>query len=53
MKTLGTLLLVLFATLSINSQEFKFEQETIDYGKIIKAQKEKEHLSLQILEMHL
>ena len=37
MKTLGTLLLVLFATLSINSQEFKFEQETIDYGKIIKG----------------
>ena len=36
MKTLGTLLLVLCATLSINSQEFKFEQETIDYGKIIK-----------------
>lgn len=37
MKTLGTLLLVLCATLSINSQEFKFEQETIDYGKIIKG----------------
>jgi len=37
MKILGTVLLVLFATLSINSQEFKFEQETIDYGKIIKG----------------
>ena len=37
MKTLGTLLLLLFAGLSINSQEFKFEQETIDYGKIIKG----------------
>lgn len=37
MKTLGTLLLVLYATLTINSQEFKFEQETIDYGKIIKG----------------
>ena len=37
MKTLGTLLLLLCATLSINSQEFKFEQETIDYGKIIKG----------------
>ena len=37
MKTIGTLLLVLYATLSINSQEFKFEQETIDYGKIIKG----------------
>jgi len=37
MKTLGTLLLVLCATLSINSQEFKFDQETIDYGKIIKG----------------
>ena len=37
MKTLGTLLLVLCATLSINSQEFKFEQETIDYGKIVKG----------------
>ncbi|MFB1039931.1 MAG: hypothetical protein ACI9WV_002623 [Patiriisocius sp.] len=37
MKTLGTLLLVLCATLTINSQEFKFEQETIDYGKIIKG----------------
>jgi hypothetical protein len=37
MKTLGTLLLVICATLSINSQEFKFEQETIDYGKIVKG----------------
>ena len=37
MKTLGTLLLVLCASLSMNSQEFKFEQETIDYGKIIKG----------------
>lgn len=37
MKTLGTLLLLLCATLSINSQEFKFDQETIDYGKIIKG----------------
>ena len=37
MKILGTVLLVLFATLSINSQEFKFEQETIDYGKIVKG----------------
>ena len=37
MKTLGTVLLLLCATLSINSQEFKFEQETIDYGKIIKG----------------
>ena len=37
MKILGTFLLLLCVTLSINSQEFKFEQETIDYGKIIKG----------------
>ena len=37
MKTLGTIILVLCASLSINSQEFKFDQETIDYGKIIKG----------------
>lgn len=37
MKTLGTLLVVLFISFTMNSQEFKFELETIDYGKISKG----------------
>jgi hypothetical protein len=37
MKTFGTLLVVLFISFSINAQEFKFENETINYGKIDKA----------------
>ncbi|QOD61676.1 DUF1573 domain-containing protein [Polaribacter haliotis] len=37
MKTFGTLVIALFITFSINSQEFKFEKETIDYGKIAKG----------------
>jgi hypothetical protein len=37
MKTLATLLLVLFISFTTNSQEFKFEEETIDYGKINKG----------------
>ncbi|MEO9569833.1 MAG: DUF1573 domain-containing protein [Polaribacter sp.] len=37
MKTFGTLLIVFFISLSINAQEFKFEKETINYGKIEKA----------------
>ncbi|MCL7764671.1 DUF1573 domain-containing protein [Polaribacter sp. Z014] len=36
MKTLGTLLVVFFISFSINAQEFKFEEETINYGKIDK-----------------
>ncbi|QVY65866.1 DUF1573 domain-containing protein [Polaribacter sp. Q13] len=37
MKTFGTLLVVFFISFSINAQEFKFEKETIDYGKIDKS----------------
>ena len=37
MKAFGTLLSILFVSFTMNSQEFKFEQETIDYGKIIKG----------------
>jgi hypothetical protein len=37
MKAFGTLLAVLFISFTINSQEFKFEEETIDYGKINKG----------------
>jgi hypothetical protein len=37
MKALITLLLVFFVSLAINSQEFKFDLETIDYGKINKG----------------
>jgi hypothetical protein len=37
MKTFGTLLAVLFISFTMNSQEFKFEEETIDYGKINKG----------------
>lgn len=37
MKTFGIFLATLFISLSINAQEFKFEKETIDYGKINKG----------------
>ncbi|MDC0178135.1 DUF1573 domain-containing protein, partial [Polaribacter sp.] len=37
MKKIGLFLVVIFSSLSLYSQEFKFEQETIDYGKIEKA----------------
>ncbi|WP_439128067.1 DUF1573 domain-containing protein [Polaribacter sp.] len=37
MKAFGTFLVALFITFSINSQEFKFEKETINYGKITKG----------------
>jgi hypothetical protein len=37
MKTLATLFLVLFISFTMNSQEFKFEEETIEYGKINKG----------------
>lgn len=37
MKIFGTLLVVFFISFSINAQEFKFEEETINYGKIDKA----------------
>ena len=37
MKALGTLIVILFLSISINAQEFKFEKEIIDYGKIDKG----------------
>lgn len=37
MKTLYCILFVLFLSATINAQEFKFEKETIDYGKIEKG----------------
>ncbi|WP_298778137.1 DUF1573 domain-containing protein [uncultured Polaribacter sp.] len=37
MKTYFTLLLIFTLSLSFNAQEFKFEKETIDYGKIAKG----------------
>ena len=37
MKSLGTLLVVLFLSFSLNAQEFKFQEEVIDYGKIDKG----------------
>lgn len=37
MKAFGTLLSILFVSFTMNSQEFKFEEETIDYGKINKG----------------
>lgn len=39
MKAFGTLLLTFFISISLNAQEFKFEKETIDYGKIDKGAK--------------
>ncbi|MFT5258174.1 MAG: hypothetical protein ACI9KF_001816 [Arenicella sp.] len=37
MKALTTVLLVFFISIAMNSQEFKFDTETIDYGKINKG----------------
>ena len=37
MKTFETLLVVFFISFSTSAQEFKFEKETIDYGKISKG----------------
>lgn len=37
MKVFGTLLVLVFISFSMNSQEFKFEEETINYGKIVKS----------------
>ncbi len=37
MKSLGSLLVVLFLFSSLNAQEFKFQEEVIDYGKIDKG----------------
>jgi hypothetical protein len=37
MKALTTVLLVFFVSLAMNSQEFKFDLEIIDYGKINKG----------------
>lgn len=37
MKSFPILITLLFLSLSINAQEFKFENETIDYGKVVKA----------------
>jgi hypothetical protein len=39
MKAFGTLLLVFFISISFQAQEFQFEKETIDYGKIDKGSK--------------
>ena len=37
MKSLGSILVVLFLSFSLNAQEFKFQEEVIDYGKIDKG----------------
>jgi hypothetical protein len=37
MKTFGTLFVIVLISFSMNSQEFKFEKETIDYGKIAQS----------------
>lgn len=37
MKAFGTILALLFISFSINAQEFKFDKETINYGKIVKG----------------
>ncbi|SHN05195.1 DUF1573 domain-containing protein [Polaribacter sp. KT 15] len=37
MKLLTTFILFLFVSFSINSQEFKFETESINYGKVSKG----------------
>jgi hypothetical protein len=51
MKSLGSLLVVLFLSFSLNAQEFKFQEEVIDYGKIDKGSlMEQKYLSLKTLE---
>ena len=37
MKTITLFFAILFISISFNAQEFKFEEETINYGKIEKA----------------
>jgi hypothetical protein len=37
MKAIGSLLVIVFISFSMSSQEFKFESETINYGKIAKS----------------
>ena len=37
MKAFSSILVILFVSLSLNAQEFKFEKETINYGKIDKG----------------
>ena len=37
MKKITLFIAVCFATLTISAQEFKFEKETIDYGKVAKG----------------
>jgi hypothetical protein len=37
MKSPGSLLVLLFLSFSLNAQEFKFQEEVIDYGKIDKG----------------
>ncbi len=37
MRLLGCIVFIFFVSFSISSQEFKFEKETIDYGKIEKG----------------
>ena len=37
MKSLRIIIVLFFATFSLNAQEFKFEKEIIDYGKIDKG----------------
>ena len=37
MKSLVTIIVLFFATFPLNAQEFKFEKEIIDYGKIEKG----------------
>lgn len=37
MKVFGTFLMILCISFSLNAQEFKFQKETIDYGKVQKG----------------
>ncbi|WP_299670893.1 DUF1573 domain-containing protein [uncultured Polaribacter sp.] len=37
MKAFGSFLVIFLITFSLHAQEFKFEKETIDYGKIVKG----------------
>tara|TARA_B110001450_G_C17407624_1_gene394393 strand:- start:225 stop:629 length:405 start_codon:yes stop_codon:yes gene_type:complete len=37
MRAFGSFLVILFITFSLNAQEFKFDEEVIDYGKVDKG----------------
>ena len=52
MKTILTLIFIGFLSLTTNAQEFKFDTEIIDYGKIDKKANGVRLLHLPMLEIN-